>query len=946
MIPELEQTLKKTIRGEVRFDALSRYLYSTDASIYQIEPTGVVIPRTQDDLTVIINTCRDFGIPITARGGGTSLGGQAVGEGLHIDCSKYLNRILEINAEERWVRVEPGVVLDQLNQALLPHKLWFGPDVATSNRATLGGMVGNNSAGVRSIIYGKTVDHVLELDVVLSSGENTTLKTLNRQQLKARIAHAGHEGRLYRQMLPEIQSHRKEILDRYPKILRRVSGYNLDEVLDSDNLNLARLVVGSEGTLALTASMKLNLVPRPAVRGLGLVYFDNLFSALDALNPLLETHPSAVELMDDMLLELAAQSLAYSRKLAFMEKPAKSMLMVEFMGDSTAEVEAHLSRLKKFVKANQIGFHYSQTLDTRVQTDIWAIRKAGLPLLYSIPGERKPIAFVEDTAVAPEKLPAFVRRFSEIVADHDTTAAYYAHASVGCLHIRPLLDLKQPEDVVRMKSLSQAIFNLVMEYGGSMSGEHGDGLARSAYNPELFGPTIYALFQKVKQYWDPQSLLNPGKIVNAPPMDQNLRFGKGYKPQTVSSLLQVKSSESFTNLIEVCHGCGGCRKESTGTMCPTYMATREEADSTRGRANALRQYLVSGEPPSKDLLDVMKLCIGCKACKAECPSKVDMARLKSEVLHLHHQTTGARWRDKLLAHPQWVNRAGSLFAPLSNWVNQMSPLRGLLNRAVGLAPQRKLPPFANIPFDYWFAKHNSPPQKQQVILFNDCFMNHNYPSIGQSAVAIFEAMGYEVIVPPQVCCGRPQISLGFLDEAKQSAQHLEQTLKPWLDHNIPIVGCEPSCMLTFRDEYPALLGHDTPLAHLTRVFPEWLNEVLAQGVPNPFGELSQKLLFHEHCHQKSLVGPEVSMQALRQVPGYQVELINAGCCGMAGAFGYEAEHMQLSKQIAGDRLLPAIAKADNETQIVVHGVSCHQQISGLSQRQPRHLVEVLADALL
>lgn len=945
--------LQKQLQGRVYGDDSMRWLYSTDASIYRIQPAGVVIPKGAEDLDATLAFARSEGLAITARGGGTSLGGQALGAGLQLDFFPHFKGILEINPEAGWARVQPGVVLDHLNAALAPHGYWFGPDVATSARATLGGMISNNSAGARSIVYGKTIDHVLELEVLLSDGTRTTLKSLDAQAWAVKSRLNSLEGRIYASLDAEITAHRAEIEKRFPKILRRVSGYNLDAFLGTGDKNLSWLVTGSEGTLAIIREAKIRLSPKPKYRGLLIIYCQNLADALEANHMILETRPSAAEVMDQMLLDLTRQNPLYARKLYFLEQPTEVLLMVEYMADSETELKSKLATGEQFARAHGLGTGCTALTDEQVQADVWAIRKAGLPLLYSRPGDYKPVTFVEDTAVDPAQLRDFIAEFDELVKAHDTVAAYYAHASAGCIHIRPMMDLKQVSEVRKMRSLAEAVLELVLRYGGAMSGEHGDGIARSEFNERLFGREVYQVFRRLKASWDPHRQLNPGNITDAPPMDSHLRYGEGYRPLPFETELKYTRQESYQALVELCNGCGGCRKIGSGTMCPPFMATRNEEDSTRARANLLRRLLVEPDllqiaSERQTLLDVLDLCVGCKACKTECPSKVDMAKLKAETLHQDHQLHGVPLRSRLLGNVKWLNHAGSLAAPMSNLLLKLPPVRQLMEKRLGIAAHRPLPPFAAVPFDYRFAHRPAPAENRPaIVLFNDCYMNYNHPEVGEATVKVLEAFGYRVIVPEQVCCGRPQLSFGLLDEARASTRRVLEVYQPYLRQGLQVVGCEPSCVLSFRDEYLDFEPEAAQaLAQQSLTLQEWLVAEAVRRPELPFTpHFQDQVFFHEHCHQKSLVGQEVALAALKLLPNLDVVMSPAGCCGMAGAFGYEAEHVEMSRAIASERLLPALAKYPS-ARVGVSGISCRHQIEAETGREVRHLAEILAAALL
>jgi FAD/FMN-containing dehydrogenase/Fe-S oxidoreductase len=947
--------LQKHVAGEVRFDAMTKVLYSTDASIYEIEPLGVVIPRHKDDVIATIQIAGRHGVPVLPRGGGTSLAGQSCGRAVHLDMSKHLTRVLEVNHEERWARIEPGVVLDELNAHLRPSGLMFAPDVSTSNRANVGGMIGNNSAGARSILYGKTIDHVLELAVILSSGEEIRARALTAGELAAKLEGGGLEAQVIRVLRDLAERHRDEIQARYPKIMRRVGGYNLDEFVTGRPFNLAKILVGSEGTLAATVEAKVNLVPRPKMTALVVAHFRTLLEAMEATTAILACDPSAIELVDKTILDLTKSSLEYSRRMTFVEGDPAALLLVEFYGASPEELRGKVEALEARLRRLGLTTPIVRALEAEAQQNIWRVRKAGLGLLLGMKGDKKPIAFVEDTAVPPERLAEYVRRFDAIVRAHDTTAAYYAHASVGCLHIRPIIDLKQEPEVEKMRSIAEQISDLVLEFGGAMSAEHGDGLARSCWNEKMFGPTLYKAFQEVKGAFDPHGMMNPGKIVNAPPMTENLRYGPHYRARQVRTYFSFGREGGFDRAVELCNGAGVCKKKLEGTMCPSYMVTREEEHSTRGRANALRAAL-SGHLPAEALTshrmyEVLDLCLECKGCKAECPSNVDMAKLKYEFLAHYYAAHGTPLRARLFGHIAALSRLGCALAPVSNWMLASAPARFALERLVGVDRRRRLPPFARPTFAQWFAARNGAAPKgerKEVVLFNDTFMTYNYPEIGRAAVALLEAAGFTVLLAEKRCCGRPMISKGMVEQARANARYNLEQLSPYAEAGVPIVGCEPSCLLTFRDEYPDLL-EDPRAERLARhvfLIEEFLLGLHERGeLPLTFRPTAREILFHGHCHQKALVGSAPSLKVLRLLPGARVTEVDSGCCGMAGSFGYEREHYDISQAIGARRLFPAVQAAGPETEIVAAGISCRQQIAHASGRRARHLVEVLAAAL-
>jgi FAD/FMN-containing dehydrogenase/Fe-S oxidoreductase len=994
----LLRELRQQVDGEVYVDRITRALYATDASPYQIDPVAVVVPRTPDAVRATLALARAHHVPIVARGAATSLAGQTVGQAIQIDFSKYLNRIVELDTAAGWVRVQPGIVLDHLNGELAPHGLKFAPDVSPSNRATIGGMIANNSSGAYSLRYGKTIDHVLELRVLLSDGTETTLRTLEPDEWTVRCAQPDLEGACYRAVSELAQQHHEAIERRYPKIMRRVGGYNLDAFAGDPPYNLAKLIVGSEGTLAVILEAKLRLMPRPAASGVVLLEFADLFDALDAVVPCLACAPVAVELLDDLLLNLTRRSLAFKDSLAILKTEAAALLLVEFFGDDPADVAGQMDRLLEQLPSQARLAAATRALTAEEKAPIWLVRKAGLPLLQSMSPGLKPETCVEDSAVPPQHLAAYIRRFKALIESHGTIAAFYGHASVGLLHVRPLLNLHDPNDVRHFRALSEGIRDLALEYGGAVSGEHGDGLLRSEHNLTVFGPDLYAAFQTLKRTFDPQGILNPGKIVDAPPLDAHLRY---VPPRGVPVALQTHfafhDTEGMLGAAELCNGNGACRKTDSGTMCPSYMVTRDEAHSTRGRANALRLAL-GGALPAAELWsdrmhDVLDLCIECKGCTAECPSRVNMTRLKSEWLAHYFARHGTPLRARLFGQIRALNRIGTRLAPFSNWALRL-PGVGLLNeRLLGISRYRKLPRFATQSFDRWFETRENNEQRtaenneqrttanneqrnkgtrqqvgtgtvrhvqaveqadtkgrfdlRTVVLFPDTFTLYNEPQIGRAATLLLEALGYTVILPQRlVCCGRPMISKGLLGAAKRAAQDQLAVLASCAARGLPIVGLEPSCLLTFRDEYLDLL--DDPRAEALRAQSMLLDEFLYQELQRGAFSASvfrssataRPALVHGHCHQKALAATTPTLALLRAA-GFAPREIDSGCCGMAGSFGYEREHYAISLDIGERALLPAVRAASADTTIVALGTSCRQQIAHGTGRTAFHIAEVL-----
>lgn len=968
----LKQALSGEFRGELMAGPFSRMLYATDASIYQQSPLLVAVPREPEDMEILLRACHRCEVPLVPRGGGTSLAGQAVGAGVAVDTSKYLNRLLRVVPEESWCEVEPGLVLTHLNTQLAATGLMFAPDPATAEHATLGGAIANNSSGTRSVLYGKTVDHVEALTFLCGLGELHQFRPLSRESLERVMEGGGRSAELTRKLVRLVKNNAELVADRFPKILRRVSGYNLDELLRGlhalewgvpdfqgqraplappiTSFNPAKLIVGSEGSLGLITRARLHLTPRPKARGLLVSHYRGLKEALLGNAVLMETGPAASELMDKMLLDLARTQLSISRRMGFLEGEPEAVVLTEYFGENRAEVVSKLGAAAKLLASHGSSYASPYFTEESEMTRIWQVRKAGLPLLLGLPGGRKPIAFVEDTAVDPSRLVEYVERFDQIVRRHGTTAAYYAHASVGCLHIRPLLDLRRPEEVATMEALSAEISDLVIEFGGSMSGEHGDGLARGIWNEKLFGPVVYELFREVKNLFDPKGLLNPGKVVDSPPMTESLRQGVGYQPKEVETELDWGREGGFLTAVELCNGAGVCRKTERGTMCPSFMVTGDEEHSTRGRSNLLRAIL-TGRLPVEELhgprlQQALDLCLECKACKSECPSGVDVAKMKFEVTSGYYKTHRVPWRVQAFARADLMSRFGSALAPVSNWILG-SPLKPLVQHLVGLAPERDFPTFARQNFWDWWRPHEGrqkDPARPRVVLFVDTFNGYLEPWVAQAAVTVLERLGYAVTIADRNCCGRPMISKGLSDLARRHAVDNLNRLRRFIADEIPIVGLEPSCISALRDDYFSLIDDPDllPLSKLCMTFEEFLQDKelpLAEGAP--------PLLLHGHCHQKALVGNEPSLRLLGKLPGAEVAECDSGCCGMAGSFGYEKEHYELSKAMAFRKLIPAAVSTHRRGgRVVAAGISCRQQIKAFTDRVALHPAEVLAAHLV
>jgi FAD/FMN-containing dehydrogenase/Fe-S oxidoreductase len=937
----LRRELEAVIEGEVRFDLISRALYSTDASVYQIRPLGLVVPRNRQDILRALEICRRFCCPLTMRGGGTSQAGQAIGEGIQIDTSKYCNRVLEVNAGERWVRVEPGVVLDELNAQLAPLGLRFAPDISTASRAAIGGMISNNSAGARSVLYGKTIDHVLELEVALSDGTVVPLREIARDQVPA-----GNtlEAACYRKVMELASEHAAEIDRRYPKILRRVGGYNLNEFTDpSRPVNLAKMLVGSEGTLGVVLEAKLHLVPLPKAKGVVVVMFADLLEALSAVPAILQHRPSAVEVMDKAILDNTRQNAALDRiRNSFIAGDPAATLCIEFYGDRAEDLPPRLRALEEDLRAQRFGYAYHSETDIAKQQRIWSLREAALGLSMAMKEDAKSISFVEDTAVAPERLSEYIGRFLKIIAGHQTTAGIYAHASVGCLHVRPVVNMKTEEGVRKFEAIAQDVADLVLEFGGALSGEHGDGLVRAPFMRQMFGPVLYEAFREIKRTFDPLGILNPGKIVDAPPMTTNLRFGTGYQTPKPKAWFDYSEYGGLGGAVEMCSGVGACRKKLSGTMCPSYMATRDERDATRGRANVLRLAMTGrlGEAGLGDdgVYRVLDLCLECRACKAECPVGVDMARFKSEFLADYWTRHGTPLRARALGNIHRLSVWGSRFAFLANWTGSLAPARWLNERMLGVDHRRRLPSWKNQTFEKWLAGRPRPDATagKVVTLFNDTFTNHYDPEIGIAALEVIERAGCRVQVVRPACCGRPLISQGLLAEARAQAAQVVEALFPIACRGEKILFCEPSCLSAVKEDAPSLLRDDLQqkaraVAQACELFEEF-----AGRLDLPLRQGPKKILLHGHCHQKSMGLLPATMSLLSRIPSASVVDLDAGCCGMAGSFGYAREHYDVSVAIASRKLLPALKAMGEGEVLVAPGTSCRHQVSELSSGRAVH----------
>ena len=976
----LRLDLLKQISGEVRFDRVSRSLYATDASVYRIEPLGVVVPRSREDVIRTVQIAARHGASITARGGGTSQAGQAIGAGLQLDTSKYFNKVLEVSVADRTAWVEPGVVLDDLNAQLRPHALRFAPDISTASRATIGGMISNNSSGARSILYGKTIDHVLELDVVLADGTLTRFRPLDAAALETASAGETLEARSYRAVQEIASDCAAEVDRRFPKVLRRVGGYNLDEFVDrSKPFNLAKLIVGSEGTLGLVVAVKLNLVPLPRAKAVLVIEFDELLDALGATPAIVRHRPSAVEVMDRFILDHARESPALDAlRRSIMQGEAGALLCVEFYGDTPEELLPRLGALEAELPRLGYRCRWRRAVSAADQARIWSFREAALGLSMAMKGDAKSLSFVEDTAVAPEKLRDYIERFLQIVKRHGTSAGVYAHASVGCLHVRPVVNLKTEDGVRRFESIANDIADLVLEFGGALSGEHGDGLVRGPFTEKMFGPVLYEAFRAVKRAFDPKGLFNPGKIVDTPPLTSNLRYGAGYATPDPETFFDYAEHGGMGRAVEMCSGLGVCRKTLEGTMCPSFMATREEKHSTRGRANVLRLAMAGrlGESGLGDegVRDVLDLCLECRACKAECPVGVDVARFKSEFLADYYRRHGTPMRARAIGHIHTMSAWASRVAPLANAVTRSAAGRWLNEQLFGIDRRRTLPAWARRTFAQQFRararqlapspqpRHESPvpspqspaaspqPLAPTVILFTDTFTNYNHPDVGLAAVDVLAAAGIETRVVPHVCCGRPLISQGLLDDARSLAQANTEHLYDAAARGERVLFLEPSCLSAVREDAPALLRGEAQrkakvVAEACVLFEDHLEREWAAGTLSiPLLQGPATVLLHGHCHQKAMGLLPPARALIGRIPSCSVVDLDAGCCGMAGSFGYAREHYDVSRQIGERRLLPAARAMKSDAVLVASGTSCRHQVehfTGVNVVHPAVLLKSL-----
>ena len=972
LLPALEKTLERRLKteqaGEVRFDAFTRGRYATDASHYQVMPLGVVTPRSLADAEGALAVCRSEGVPVTPRGGGTSQAGQTVNRSVILDCSRHLNRIVEIDATNRRCVVEPGIVLEELNRALKAHGLWFPVDISTASRATIGGMVGNNSCGARSLRYGNTRENVLSIYAVLADGARAHF---------GRMGEAGVDvpSALIRDLLAIAARQAGEIEARFPKVQRRVGGYNLDALVPGRNdVNLAHLLVGSEGTLAFSTRIELKLSPLLGPRAVGACHFGSFHEAMAAAQHIVTLKPIAVELIDRTMLGLAREIAMFRPTVdAFLRGDPEAILFVEFAENS----DENARRLKALAALiGDLGLSWDKTgpkwggvvdvLDPRLQAAIGEVRTAGLNIMMSMKEEGKPISFVEDCAVPLEHLADYTARLTEIFEKNGTRGTWYAHAAVGCLHVRPVLNLRLEKDVRAMRAIAEEAFAMVREYKGSHSGEHGDGIVRSEFHETMFGGTLVQAFEEVKDRFDPRHLFNPGKIVGAPKFDDRayFRYGAGYRAETIATALDWSAypgaGGGFQGAVEMCNNNGACRALAGGVMCPSYRVSRDERDVTRGRANTLRLAITGQLGPnamtSDQMAETLKLCVSCKACRRECPTGVDMARMKIEVLRARARKFGLSLHDRLVGSlPRYAPYAAR-WPWLFNLRDRLPGAAAFSEAIAQFAAERPLPKWRK---DYFredqrlFASAGTP-ERGDVVLLVDTFNRYFEPENVHAAIAVLTVGGYHVhLAHPNnggrpLCCGRTFLAVGQTDAARREAERTLAALAPQLARGMPVIGLEPSCVFSFRDEIPALLKTDAAREAALRVvlFEEFLAVEAAAGrLAIKFSPAKRRALLHGHCHQKSFGAMGAVEAALNLVPELEVTTIESSCCGMAGAFGYDAETIELSRAMGELSLFPAVRKAPDDTIIIADGTSCRQQIRDGTGREALHVARALAAAL-
>jgi FAD/FMN-containing dehydrogenase/Fe-S oxidoreductase len=951
-------------RIQVKNDVLHRQLYATDASVYKIYPEGVCFPENKEDIIELIHFARENKVPLIPRAGGTSLAGQVVGEGLVVDVSKHFNQIIDFDPKAKTITVEPGIVRDDLNDFLAPHQLFFGPNTSTSNRCTIGGMTGNNSSGTTSIKYGVMRDKVISLECVLYDGSVVTFKDLNEEQYRKKEKQQDLEGAIYKFFSEKLSepSHQENIRNEYPlaSVHRRNSGYALDTLLNDfidpafSVLNLSKLLTGSEGSLAFVTSITLTLdsiPPKEAV--MVAAHYDSIEKCLKSVAPLMKHPLYTCEMMDKTILDCTKNNLSQTKNRFFLKGDPKGILMLELRATNENQLQKELESLMNTIEKINLSYDFSLLRGGEIQSAL-NLRSAGLGLLGNIVGDKKAVACIEDTAVPVDQLADYIAAFTNLMKKYDQNPVYYAHAGAGELHLRPILNLKKKEDVNQFKAITTDVAHLVKKYKGSMSGEHGDGIVRSEFIPLMLGESNYELIKAVKHIFDPHAIFNPGKIIDSLPMDQNLRYQPDRKEPEIDTYMDFSADQGILRAVEKCNGSGDCRKTTTdATICPSYRATKDEKDSTRGRANVLREALTntdSNNPfDNPQIKEVMGLCISCKACASECPSSVDMAAYKAEFLFQYQKDHRPRLRDRIFAYNGKMSKMLNPIRGLQNTAFQMPLLGSLIKKTLCIASARSLPKlFA--PLDRQLFKKQQQKSKRQVYLYLDEFTNYLDVKTGSDAFQILTRLGYYVHVLPSTESGRAYISKGFLEQAKVCANRNVDLYKDHINTETPLLGIEPSALYTFKDEYLKLATDQSAAKKLSEncfLIEEFLAKEIDKGQisSDVFTDQTKSLKIHAHCYQKSLGNPADTFKILNLPKNYKVTLLATGCCGMAGSFGYEAEHFEISQKIGEERLFPAIRKMDSDTLLAANGTSCRHQISDGTGRVALHPISILNEAL-
>jgi FAD/FMN-containing dehydrogenase/Fe-S oxidoreductase len=965
------EELRKTFQGDIYLDELQRIAYATDASAYREKPLAVTRPKDVSDLKLLIRFANENKTALIPRAAGTSLAGQVVGNGIIVDISKYFTEILEINVPERWVRVQPGVVLDELNQKLLPFNLFFAPETSTSNRCMMAGMLGNNSCGAHSLIYGSTRDHTLEVDCLLSDGSEAKFKALSKKEFESKQKGETLENKIYQNIYQILSSKenqdniRREFPD--PKIKRRNTGYAIDILLDTEifsdgkeKFNFSKLLAGSEGTLAFTTEIKLNLEPLPPKNSaLVCVHLHSIEQALRANLIALKHKPFSIELMDKAILDLTKKNKQQAENRFFVKGDPAALLIVEFTEDKFSTIEEKARLMQAEMEALGYGFHFPMVSGNDIKK-VWNLRKAGLGVLSNMPGDELPVPVIEDTAINPEILPEYIEEFEQILKKYEKSCVYYAHIATGELHLRPILNLKKESDVALFYTIALETAQLVKKYRGSLSGEHGDGRLRGEFIPLMIGETNFELLKSIKNTWDPNRIFNPGKITETPKMNTHLRYKSVAKAEEIKTVFRFDQGPGILRAAEQCTGSGDCRKSHLigGTMCPSYQATKDEKNSTRARANMLREVLTQSNKTNpfdqKELYEVMDLCLSCKACKSECPSNVDVTKLKAEFLQHYYDEHGIPMRSWLIANIGKINALTMPFYALLNGLYKNKFISDLIQKSIGFSTRRKMPLLYKTTLERWFAKQKFENSnfKRKIYLFNDEFTRFNDTEIGIKAILLLTKLGYEINIPQHFESGRTFLSKGLLRKAKVLANKNVQLLSALVSSDNPLIGIEPSTILTFRDEYPDLVDeHLIAKANLLAKNALMIEEFLAQEIENgnitkeQFTTDFKEIKLHGHCQQKAVASTKSTLKILNFPENYKASEIPSGCCGMAGSFGYEKEHYELSMKIGEMILFPAIRQTKENTIIAASGTSCRCQIKDGTQREALHPVEIMYHAL-